>query len=150
MIKRRSWPDRSERNGLDGKEPGTLRKRVIGSVKKSLMCSGVQKKRVAAEIEDDIYAYAEENSVKSIDEIVRYFGAPETVAASFIDPGQNGEIRRRTSLKRAFIAFVCIIAMLLGAFLTTTYVDSHRSNYGYVDNEVHERAAIEIPVFVIQ
>ena len=36
----------------------------IGSVKKSLVCSGVQKKRVAAEIEDDIYAYAEENSVK--------------------------------------------------------------------------------------
>ena len=31
----------------------------IGSVKKSLVCSGVQKKRVAAEIEDDIYAYAE-------------------------------------------------------------------------------------------
>ena len=122
----------------------------IGSVKKSLVCSGVQKKRVAAEIEDDIYAYAEENSVKSIDEIVTYFGAPETVAASFIDPGQNGEIRRRTSLKRAFIAFVCIFAMLLGAFLTTTYVDSHRSNYGYVDNEVHERAAIEIPVFIIQ
>lgn len=122
----------------------------IGSVKKSLVCSGVQKKRVAAEIEDDIYAYAEENSVKSIDEIVTYFGAPETVAESFIDPGHNGEIRRRTSLKRAFIAFVCIIAMLLGAFLTTTYVDSHRSNYGYVDNEVHERAAIEIPVFVIQ
>ncbi len=111
----------------------------IGSVKKSLMCSDVQKKRVV-----------EENGVNSIDEIVRYFGAPETVAESFIDPGQNGEIRRRTSLKRAFIAFVCIIAMLLGAFLTTTYVDSHRSNYGYVDNEVHERAAIEIPVFVIQ
>lgn len=122
----------------------------IGSVKKSLVCNGLQKKRVAAEIEDDIYAYAEENSVKSIDEIVTYFGAPETVAESFIDPGQNGEIRRRTSLKRAFIAFVCIIAMLLGAFLTTTYVDSHRSNYGYVDNEVHERPAIEIPVFVIQ
>lgn len=122
----------------------------IGSVKKSPVCSGVQKKRVAAEIEDDIYAYAEENSVKSIDDIVTYFGAPETVAESFIDPGQNGEIRQRTSLKRAFIAFVCIIAMLLGAFLTTTYVDSHRSNYGYVDNEVHERAAIEIPVFVIQ
>lgn len=100
--------------------------------------------------EHNIYAYAEENSVKSIDEIVTYFGAPETVAESFIDPGQNGEIRQRTSLKRAFIAFVCIIAMLLGAFLTTTYVDSHRSNYGYVDNEVHERAAIEIPVFVIQ
>ena len=97
----------------------------IGSVKKSLVCSGVQKKRVAAEIEDDIYDYAEENSVKSIDEIVTHFGAPETVAASFIDPGQNGEIRRRTSLKRAFIAFVCIIAMLLGTFLTTTYVDSH-------------------------
>lgn len=98
----------------------------IGSVKKSLVCSGVQKKRVAAEIEDDIYAYAKENSVKSIDEIVTHFGAPETVAESFIDPGQNGEIRQRTSLKRAFIAFVCIIAMLLGAFLTTTYVDSHR------------------------
>lgn len=61
----------------------------IGSVKKSLVCNGVQKKRVAAEIEDDIYAYAEENSVKSIDEIVTYFGAPETVAESFIDPGQN-------------------------------------------------------------
>lgn len=125
-------------------------KGYIGSVKKSLVCSGVQKKRVAAEIEDDIYTYAEENSVKSIDEIVTHFGAPETVAASFIDPGQNGEIRRRTSLKRAFIAFVCIFAMLLGAFLTTTYVDSHRSNYGYVDNEVNERAAIEIPVFIIQ
>lgn len=122
----------------------------IGSVKKSLVCSGIQKKRVAAEIEDDIYAYAEENGVKSIDEIVTYFGAPETVAESFIDPGQNGEIRRRTSLKKAFIAFVCIIAMLLGAFLTTTYVDSHRSNYGYVDSEVQERAAIEIPVFVTQ
>lgn len=117
----------------------------IGSVKKSLVCSGVQKKRVAAEIEDDIYAYAEENSVKSIDEIVTYFGAPETVAESFIDPGQNGEIRRRTSLKRAFIAFVCIIAMLLGAFLTTTYVDSHRSNYGYQHNHVEkERIAIEV------
>ena len=48
----------------------------IGSVKKSLVCNGVQKKRVAAEIEDDIYAYAEENSVKSIDEIVTHFGAP--------------------------------------------------------------------------
>lgn len=109
------------------------------------MCNGVQKKRVAAEIEDDIYAYAEENSVKSIDEIVTYFGAPETVAESFIDPGQNGEIRRRTSLKRAFIAFVCIIAMLLGAFLTTTYVDSHRSNYGYQHNHVEkERIAIEV------
>ena len=56
----------------------------IGSVKKSLVCSGVQKKRVAAEIEDDIYAYAEENSVKSIDEIGTYFGAPETVAESSI------------------------------------------------------------------
>ena len=111
----------------------------IGSVKKSLVCNGVQKKRVAAEIEDDIYAYAEENSVKSIDEIVTYFGAPETVAESFIDPGQNGEIRRRTSLKRAFIA------MLLGAFLTTTYVDSHRSNYGYQHNHVEkERIAIEV------
>lgn len=150
MIKRRSWPDHSERNGLDGKEPERSVRGYIGSVKKSLMCSDVQKKRVVAEIEDDVYAYVEENGVNSIDEIVRYFGAPETVAESFIDPGQNGEIRRRTSLKRAFIAFVCIIAMLLGAFLTTTYVDSHRSNYGYVDNEVHERAAIEIPVFVIQ
>lgn len=78
----------------------------IGSVKKSLVCNDVQKKRVVAEIEDDVYAYVEENGVNSIDEIVRYFGAPETVAESFIDPGQNGEIRRRTSLKRAFIAFV--------------------------------------------
>lgn len=135
------WMERNLEHSVKG---------YIGSVKKSLVCSGVQKKRVAAEIEDDIYTYAEENSVKSIDEIVTHFGAPETVAASFIDPGQNGEIRRRTSLKRAFIAFVCIFAMLLGAFLTTTYVDSHRSNYGYVDNEVNERAAIEIPVFIIQ
>ena len=106
------------------------------------MCSGVQKKRVAAEV--DIYAYAEENSVKSIDEIVTHFGAPETVAESFIDPGQNGEIRQRTSLKRAFIAFVCIIAMLLGAFLTTTYVDSHRSNYGLSNIIMSERIAIEV------
>ena len=85
----------------------------IGSVKKSLMCSGVQKKRVAAEIEDDIYAYAEENSVKSIDEIVTYFGAPETVAESFIDPGQNGEIRRRTSLKRALLLLFALLQCCL-------------------------------------
>lgn len=135
---------------MDGKEPGTLRKRVYRFGQEVPCVQRRSEEARCAEIEDDIYAYAEENSVKSIDEIVTYFGAPETVAESFIDPGQNGEIRRRTSLKRAFIAFVCIIAMLLGAFLTTTYVDSHRSNYGYVDNEVHERAAIEIPVFVIQ
>lgn len=85
----------------------------IGSVKKSLMCSGVQKKRVAAEIEDDIYAYAEENSVKSIDEIVRYFGAPETVAASFIDPGQNGEIRRRTSLRELLLLLFALLQCCL-------------------------------------
>lgn len=35
--------------------------------------------------------------------------------------------------------------MLLGAFLTTTYVDSHRSNYGYQHNYVEkERIAIEV------
>lgn len=60
----------------------------IGSVKKSLVCSGVQKKRVAAEIEDDIYAYAEENSVKSIDEIVTYFGAPEMLQSLLSIPAR--------------------------------------------------------------
>lgn len=35
----------------------------IGSVKKSLMCSDVQKKRVVEEIEDDVYAYVEETAL---------------------------------------------------------------------------------------
>lgn len=120
-------------------------KAYVGSVKKSLVCSGVQKKRVATEIEDDIYAYAEENGVKSMDEIVAFFGAPETVAESFVDPGHNGEIRRRTSLMKAFVAFICIVAMLLGAFLTTAYVDAHRSNYGRNDNRV-EKVCIAMEV----
>lgn len=120
-------------------------KAYVGSVKKSLVCSGVQKKRVATEIEDDIYAYAEENGVKSMDEIVEFFGAPETVAESFVDPGHNGEIRRRTSLMKAFVAFICIVAMLLGAFLTTAYVDAHRSNYGRNENRV-EKVCIAMEV----
>ena len=77
----------------------------IGSVKKSLVCNGVQKKRVAAEIEDDIYAYAEENSVKSIDEIVTHFGAPETVAESFIDPGQNWRDKTKNKPQESFYCF---------------------------------------------
>lgn len=60
----------------------------IGSVKKSLVCNGVQKKRVAAEIEDDIYAYAEENSVKSIDGSLRISAHPRLLQSLLSIPAR--------------------------------------------------------------
>lgn len=60
----------------------------IGSVKKSLVCNGVQKKRVAAEIEDDIYAYAEENSVSRSTRSLRISAHPRLLQSLLSIPAR--------------------------------------------------------------
>jgi len=106
-------------------------------------CPQALKKKIKAELEDNLYSFREENPDADMAAVIKRFGTPEDYAAGFaqaMSPEEQVKAMSKAAAVRkvAIVTAVAIVAML-ALSLIITLIDAHKDYGGYgVMSEVSE------------
>ena len=87
--------------------------KYLRQVKKYLPCTARMKRRLIAEIREGATAFMRENLFVDHKTLAELFGAPEDVAASYVESTGTAEILRSLRVRRRIVAIVSIVAAVI-------------------------------------
>lgn len=93
-------------------------KKYYCHVRRLLPCSRKVKTAIMRQIQENIEGYISENPCSDFDQIKTQFGAPESIAAAYIESTGTAEILKSMSIRRRIIGIIGIV--LVAALLTWT------------------------------
>ena len=119
---------------------GQLR-RYLSEVRKLLPCSRSAKKRIMEEIEATITSYLLENSNVTYDDMIARFGAPQQIAATYVEEMGTDELLRNLKIRKKVIRITAIallscVIIWIGGILVALYNSYNSVNgqsYIYVE-----------------
>ena len=89
--------------------------KYISDVGKNLVCAGKLKKQIMADLENEVYDYAESNGIGDISQIVSRFGSPQEIAQMHLADAEPQTIKNAVSVRRILVS-AAIIAVVLVVF----------------------------------
>lgn len=121
-------------------ERGKKLKRYYRKVKALLPCNRKTKAAIMQQIQENITAYVTENPKAEFDHILAQFGAPETIAAAYVESTGTAEIlkslhsRRKIATAVTIVIATAIAALLVWlAFLGWAAVEAEKSMGGSIE-----------------
>ena len=84
-------------------------RQYVHCVQKQLPCTGTQKKRYLAPLEESVRSYAAEHSELSVEELCEVFGTPEQVAATYLENEEPEQIRRRLRTRKLMVCLLVVV-----------------------------------------
>ena len=94
-------------------ERGKKLKRYYRQISRLLPCSRKQKKAILSRIQDTVNDTVSENPEISFEQLRDQFGAPETVAASYVENAGTAEILKSLQIRRRILGVVTAAAVLV-------------------------------------
>lgn len=106
-------------------------KKYIKQIRALLLCDAKTAKCFLSDFENDIVNYIEDNNIKSIDETIKKFGDPESVARSFLETANIQKIRKRIRIKNVIITTIIVAILMWASCLTYLFADAVSAQHGH-------------------
>lgn len=106
-------------------------KKYIKQIRGLLLCDAKTAKCFLSDFENDIVNYIEDNNVKSIDEVIKKFSDPESVARSFLETANIQKIRKRIRIKNIIITTIIVAILMWASCLTYLFADAVSAHHGH-------------------
>lgn len=112
--------------------------RYFGTVRSFLPCGGKLRRRIMADIRNQVYVYVDAHPGCAFSDIEAHFGTPDCIAAACLENMELKDVLRTIRLRRRIISTVTAAAVLVVALwaicVTTIYLE-HRacSKGGYFE-----------------
>lgn len=112
-------------------------KRYIRSVSHMLSCSGNAKRMIISQIRNSVANYLIQNPDADFEMIQMHFGAPQEIAASYVNEQDAAGLLKRISIKKKVLlivsgVMVVILLLWMGSVAWAT-IDSKKSQQGNVE-----------------
>lgn len=116
--------------------------RYLWEVYRELPGNWKQKRRIVAQMRDSIRDYVSEGASVRYEEIVKRFGEPKQIAATYVNEMEAGEVLEGFRVKRQILATVLVTTMVIVGlwigYLVYCYADFQDSVNGYMVVDVIE------------
>lgn len=118
-------------------------KRYYRSIRNCLPSSHKLKAKVLAEIKSNINAYLLENPSANIASIEARFGAPEQIAASYVDELETPELLKKFQIRKKILtltisAIAIVLILWLGVVSWSAITEHYDSNGDITDSGIVE------------
>lgn len=118
-------------------------KHYYRQVKQMLPCTHKVKKAVGKQIQCSVENYIAEHPEADCEQIVAFFGSPESIAATYVENAGTAEILRELHIRKRILAIILgavFVALLLwAAVVTYETVKLKQEGPGYIINSVEEK-----------
>lgn len=117
-------------------------RRYYRQVRQMLPCSHKMKKKVGEQLQCSVESYIAEHPEADGEQIVAFFGSPESIAASYVESAGTAEILSGLRIRKRIFALLtaAIVAALLlwATAVTLATVKLEREGAGYVVVTIEE------------
>lgn len=96
-------------------------KKYLCRVHSMLPCSRKMKKHILEQIRNEIFLFLEEQPKADYTTLVSRFGAPEAIAASYVDYANAPEVLKKIRIRKQILSVVATI-LVLGILIWTSAV----------------------------
>ena len=124
-------------------------KKYFRQIKNSLVCDLKTKNKIMKDLRNDVEEYLEQNSDSSFENVLDYFGKPETIAEEFaissgIDYVKKSRIHKTLKLT---LSILLILASIFTIATAIVIIGNHKRTAGYYYEETIEDYGITVPYF---
>lgn len=116
--------------------------RYYKRIRRELVCSQEEKRRILSDIEPNVVAYLSEHPETDLAAMENHFGTPRQIAASYVDSLGTQELLRKLKLRNRILLGVTVALVIsVGAWLTALVIasiDAKNSARGYYEIFVTE------------
>lgn len=106
-------------------------KQYKNEIKSKLPFSNAVTKKLLNDLQNGIDDYISMNNVSSFDELIEQFGQPADVAEELKNNTDTQVIKRKISIKKAVVAFVAVVIVLVGVGVAKIANDADVANAIY-------------------
>jgi len=123
-------------------------RRYFRQVNSWIPCAGKMKRDILARIRDEVAGYLDENPEADDAELRERFGAPQRIAASYVEEMDAAELLNNLRIRRRILRIAAAAALAVvfmwGVVVTVALIESSNTFNGYYVDKVYE--GNEIPV----
>jgi uncharacterized membrane protein len=114
----------------------------LKKVRSYLPCSGKVKKQIMEQITESVEVYLAEEPQAGYDQITARFGAPQAIAAAYVENAGTAEILRALQIRRRIVSIVAAVmaAILLSwaGAVTWAMIQYKHNSQGFVTVSIQE------------
>lgn len=124
-------------------------RRYLRQIRSMLPCGGKRRRELMDNVRSGVTRYLEEHPDATAEQVMAYFGAPEAIAASYVESAGTAEILRSVRIRRKITAMVAVVLLVIllswAAVVTWAVIDAYRDVRGdiLVTTTEIERTVIE-------
>jgi hypothetical protein len=124
-------------------------RRYLRQIRSMLPCGGKRRRELMDNVRSGVTRYLEEHPDATAEQVMAYFGAPEAIAASYVESAGTAEILRAVRIRRKITAMVAVVLLVIllswAAVVTWAVIDAYRDVRGdiLVTTTEIERTVIE-------
>ena len=99
--------------------------RYYKRIRRELVCSQEEKRRILSDIEGNVLAYLCEHPEADMNAVESHYGTPRQIAASYVDTLGTQELLRKLKLRNRILLGVTVALVIsVGAWLTALVIAS--------------------------
>lgn len=124
-------------------------RRYLRQIRSMLPCGGKRRRELMDNVRSGVIRYLEEHPDATAEQVMAYFGAPEAIAASYVESAGTAEILRSVRIRRKITAMVAVVLLVIllswAVVVTWAVIDAYRDVRGdiLVTTTEIERTVIE-------
>ena len=124
-------------------------RRYLRQIRSMLPCGGKRRRELMDNVRSGATRYLEEHPDATAEQVMAYFGAPEAIAASYVESAGTAEILRSVRIRRKITAMVAVVLLVIllswAVVVTWAVIDAYRDVRGdiLVTTTEIERTVIE-------
>ena len=115
-------------------------RRYYRRIKSWLPCSRQQKKEILEKIKSNVSDYLEENPEADFRQVQAWFGAPESIAAAYVDEMDTTALLSGLRIRRKILAMVAGLAALIviswGMVVVGSFIHQAKAFPGVIEVEI--------------
>lgn len=115
-------------------------RRYYRQIRSYLPCARRLKNHIMDEIQSNVKGYLEENPEADFTQIQARFGAPQAIAAAYVDDMDTQELLKALHVRRKITtivtACVLIILMMWGITVGAAYIHSYQNTLGHSEQSI--------------
>ena len=116
--------------------------KYISEVGTHLFCPKKKKREVLADIREAVFAFAEEFSVESIEDIYRRFGTPGEIAKAYLSDAEPANIKKAIDVRRVLVVAVVVIIAIVALSFLIAIIDNHLATITYYEETIFENVTM--------
>lgn len=108
-------------------------KNYYSQIERLLFCDRKKKKEFLCQLKENVEEFISDMPEATMEDIVKVFGEPGTIAESFIANADRARIKKQIQLKKVLVITAVIALIIYALFVVLSLIDVHTEAHGYFE-----------------